>query len=73
MLGHGFTAGVLAHPYYGTQLVVDDLKMNYGWETGKVVVNDKDVEFIKQDNNIVKMVYDSTRSIREPAMLVETY
>ena len=73
MLGHGFTAGVLAHPYYGTQLVVDDLKMNYGWETGKVVVNDKDVEFIKRDNKIIKMVYDSTRSIREPAMLVETY
>ena len=46
MLGHGFTDGILNHPYYGTELVIDDLKQNYGWNTGKVVVNDIDVKFI---------------------------
>ena len=73
MLGHGFTDGVLNHPYYGTQRVIDDLKQNYGWHTGKVVVNDIDVKFIKEENKVVKMVYDYTKSIRAPATLVETY
>ena len=47
MLGHGFTEGVLAHPYYGTQLVIDDMKAHYGWCIGKVVVNESDVTFVK--------------------------
>ena len=73
MLGHGFTDGILDHPYYGTQRVINDLKQNYAWNTGKVIVYDTDVKFIKEKNKIVKMVYDSTRSIRAPATLVETY
>ena len=73
MLGHGFTDGVLQHPYYGTERVINDLKKNYGWETGKVVVYDTDVKFIKNDNVIVKMEYDYTSNIRAPATLVETY
>ena len=73
MLGHGFTNGILEHPYYGTERVIDDLKENYGWETGRVVVNDIDVKFIKEENKIVKMVYDYTRNIRAPPTLVETY
>ena len=48
MLGHGFTNGILDHPYYGTNRVIDDLKENYGWHTGKVVVYDTDVKFIKE-------------------------
>lgn len=73
MLGHGFTDGILDHPYYGTERVIDDLKENYGWETGKVSVYDRDVKFIKEENKIVKMVYDYTKSCRSPATLVETY
>ena len=74
MLGHGFTDGILDHPYYGTERVIDDLKENYGWETGKVSVYDTDIEFIKDNNynKVIKMV-DNTSNIRAPACLVETY
>tara|TARA_B100000902_G_C27321507_1_gene924959 strand:- start:616 stop:2970 length:2355 start_codon:yes stop_codon:yes gene_type:complete len=76
MLGHGFTDGILTHPYYGTERVIDDLKQNYGWHTGRVVVYDTDVKFIKDNNKIVNMVYDYTneytKSIRAPATLVES-
>lgn len=73
MLGHGFTNGILDHSYYGTERVIDDLKENYGWNIGKVSVYDTDVKFIKEENKIVKMVYDYTENIRAPALLVETY
>jgi Mg-chelatase subunit ChlD len=34
-LGHGFkTNKVIAHPYFGTQAVIDDLKKHPGWESG---------------------------------------
>jgi Mg-chelatase subunit ChlD len=65
MLGHGYTNGVLNHPYYGTQAIIDDLKLNYGWDSGKVVINDNDIEFIKNDNKISKMV-----CIRSPPTLI---
>ena len=73
MLGHGFTDSILEHPYYGTELVINDLKENYGWYTGKVVMCDTDVKFIKEKNKIVKMTYDYTRSVTASAALVETY
>ena len=64
MLGHGFTEGVLAHPYYGTQAVIDDLKSHYGWSIGKVVVNDRDMTFVKENGSVTKMIYklESVRS-----------
>ena len=52
MLGHGFTDSILEHPYYGTELVINDLKENYGWYTGKVVMCDTDVKFIKEKNKL---------------------
>lgn len=55
MLGHGFTEGVLAHPYYGTNAVIDDLKSHYGWSIGKVTVNDSDVIFVKENGLVTKM------------------
>jgi Mg-chelatase subunit ChlD len=34
-LGHGFkTNKVIAHPYFGTQAVIDDLKKHPNWESG---------------------------------------
>jgi hypothetical protein len=36
-LGHGFTEPVAAHPYFGTQRVVEDLKKQPGWEIGRPV------------------------------------
>ena len=39
-LGHGITDDpVLAHPYYGTQKVIDDLKTRADYESGMVVYN----------------------------------
>lgn len=35
-LGHGLSAPVVAHPYFGTQAVVDDLRKMRGWEAGRV-------------------------------------
>lgn len=74
MLGHGFTDGILDHPYYGTDSVINDLKENYGWQTGKISVYDTDIEFIKDNNynKVIKMVNNSS-NIRAPASLVKTY
>ena len=33
-LGHGFTESVVAHPYFGTQRVIEDLKKCKGWSEG---------------------------------------
>lgn len=35
-LGHGLTGPVVAHPYFGTREVIEDLEMERGWETGLV-------------------------------------
>jgi len=38
-LGHGRTDfQVIAHPYYGTQKIIEDLKKLQGWEEGRVVI-----------------------------------
>ena len=65
MLGHGFSGDVISHPYYGTQKVIDDLKQNYGYQFGKVVINDYDIKFNKSiettsdvnfNNNLVNVM-----------------
>ena len=33
-LGHGFKEPVVAHPFFGTQRVIDDLKRCEGWDSG---------------------------------------
>jgi Mg-chelatase subunit ChlD len=35
-LGHGLTGPVVAHPYFGTRAVIEDLQMARGWENGIV-------------------------------------
>lgn len=72
MLGHGYTDGVLNHPYYGTQLIIEDMKKNYGWSFGKVVIKDNAVEFIKTNNVITKMNYTSIKS-RPSLVEVDAY
>lgn len=37
-LGHGLEQPVVAHQYWGTQAVIDDLKQRPGWEEGCVVL-----------------------------------
>ena len=59
MLGHGFSGDVISHPYYGTQKVIDDLKQNYGYKFGKVVINDYDVKFNKSYETTSQMIYNN--------------
>ena len=35
-LGHGLKGAVVAHPYFGTRKVVEDLALARGWEQGLV-------------------------------------
>ena len=38
-LGHGFTDGILNHPYFGTNKIIDDLMTRPDYNTGIVNVN----------------------------------
>jgi len=40
-LGHGFEGDVVSHPYFGTNLVIRDLKKMKGWNEGCVEVDSK--------------------------------
>ena len=39
-LGHNKTEGILAHPYFGSEKVVEDLKKHPGWADGHLVIVD---------------------------------
>tara|TARA_Y100001935_G_C17311330_1_gene516555 strand:- start:9109 stop:9636 length:528 start_codon:yes stop_codon:yes gene_type:complete len=51
MLGHNYTNNKLAHPYYGTRRVINDLKKYEAYNTGKIVFNDKNIEKIVDSYN----------------------
>lgn len=44
MLGHGFTEGILKHPYFGTQMIINDMKKMKGWIDGHIVLIDNWIE-----------------------------
>ena len=68
MLGHGYTNGVLNHPFYGTQKVIDCLKSHYGWEYGHVCVNDNEVN-ISLNKNLVNNMCFKNMNIRSSPVL----
>ena len=68
MLGHGYTNGVLNHPFYGTQKVIDCLKKVVGWEEGHVCINDNEVNITLDSNLVNNMSFNNTR-IRSPPVL----
>lgn len=37
-LGHGYTEGILNHPYFGTRKVVDDLSKIKGFQDGHIII-----------------------------------
>ena len=43
-LGHGLDLPVVAHPYWGTRNVIDDLMTRPGWEEGRVVLGARAAE-----------------------------
>lgn len=55
-LGHNFYDNeVIAHPYFGTHAVIDDLKSHPDWESGFVVLNEKDVVRSSENGMIQKI------------------
>jgi Mg-chelatase subunit ChlD len=38
-LGHNLNDPIAYHPYYGTQLIINDLSQMYGWNEGCVILN----------------------------------
>ncbi len=42
-LGHNLNEPIVAHPYYGTSKIIDDLKQMNGWEKGEVVLSNPNV------------------------------
>jgi hypothetical protein len=51
-LGHGFTEAVVAHPFFGTERVIEDLRKVAGWDVGRptfqnlVAIRDADTDMI---------------------------
>ena len=39
-LAHEYTEGILAHDYFGTKKVVDDLSRMPGWDEGHIIINE---------------------------------
>jgi len=48
-LGHGFTGKTVAHPYFGTQRVIDDLAAMRGWADGLVELEGADEQTVRRD------------------------
>ena len=71
MLGHNFKESILEHAYYGTSNVIEDLKKNYGYDIGHVVLKDSDLQFIKENNVTKKMII--TSNVRSYASLVKSF
>ena len=46
-LGHNFSGEVVAHPYFGSRRVIEDLQRMPGWEEGRVVIN----RVVREDSN----------------------
>uniref|UniRef100_A0A6B2KYL0 VWFA domain-containing protein n=1 Tax=Arcella intermedia TaxID=1963864 RepID=A0A6B2KYL0_9EUKA len=55
-LGHGFVGDVVGHHYFGTELVVDDLKRMRGWENGVVQLGGAE----RQSTGLIGRVLEAT-------------
>jgi hypothetical protein len=55
-LAHGFTENVIAHPFFGTQAVVEDLKKCSGWLEGRPVYKDLQV---RRENGVIVEWFDA--------------
>ncbi len=62
MLGHGFTEGILKHPYFGTQMIINDMKKMNGWLSGHIVLHDNWIE-MDQQTGLVSRILDTTHSM----------
>lgn len=55
-LGHGMTEGVLSHPYFGTDVVIQALQKRVGFNKGKVVVNES-IKISRDDNELISKYF----------------
>jgi len=60
MLGHNYICGILNHPYYGTDRVINDLKEYPSWNSGKIILNDKKIDKIVKLYNLNSPTKHST-------------
>ena len=42
-LGHNYTSGILKHEYFGSQKIVDDMRLMKGWDNGLIEINSNDI------------------------------
>ncbi len=55
-LGHGFTeSAVIRHPYFGTEAVIEDLKMRDGWAEGFVQLSLANIQRNRYTGLVEKM------------------
>lgn len=50
-LGHGYTNGILNHPYYGTQMIINELKTLNGWDDGLITI--KNCDYKCDENGLI--------------------
>lgn len=56
-LAHNMNNGILEHNYYGTNKVVNDMKIMPGWYEGRIILNGDCVIRDPQTNLVSKLVY----------------
>ena len=53
-LAHGINDGILEHPYYGTNAVLEELSMFKGWEEGNIKI--KKYSCNKDENGLIRSI-----------------
>jgi len=48
-LGHTITSGILNHPYFGSSIIIEDLKKLQGWDNGNITIDNSYV--VRDDKN----------------------
>ena len=62
-LGHDYKVGILAHNYFGSKKIIEDLMHKPGWNDGHVIINDN--QFVRDhiDGEIVGLTRDLNTDI----------
>lgn len=65
-IGHNYNLGILAHNYFGTNSIVNDLASQTGWSTGLVTI--KSSQFVRDyiSRTIISINFDTPNQFIEP-------
>ena len=68
-IGHNYKVGILAHNYFGSQKIVNDLMSQSDWTNGMVTINSS--QFVRDyiTHNIIGISFDVPKSIPNPFIL----